>query len=92
MTTWYSGPDGSRAFSVRPDLWPAGWMVWEKFDHAVGRWPPGYLADTMTMLSQPTTPAPGAGAPGVAEALVLGGRVAVLANNARDMPWTPEDP
>ena len=70
MTTWYSGPDGSRAFSVRPDLWSAGWMVWEKF-HAVGHWPPGYLADTMTMLNQPTTPAPGAGAPGVAEALIL---------------------
>ena len=88
MTTWYSGPDGSRAFSVRPDLWPPGWMVWEKFDHAVGRWPPGYLADTMVTYT--SDPAPGAGAPGVAEALILADLLE--SSGPEDGPWVEVAP
>ena len=92
MTTWYTaqavGLHGGPmwAFSVRPDLWPAGTCAWVR-----ASWSQYRLADFDESRTR-TRPAPESDAPGAAEALVLGGRVAVLANNARDMPWTPEDP
>ena len=99
MTTWYTAPAVGLhggplwAFSVRPDLWPAGTCAWVMGGHAAqwGHAAQYRLADFDESRTR-TRPAPESDAPGAAEALVLGGRVAVLANNARDMPWTPEDP
>lgn len=87
MVTWYTCP-GGRAFSVRPDLWPAGsavttgprpWRAGRRYQS---------LAD-WTMTGRALVPMPGASEPGVADALVLGGLGLVEYSRPWE-DWTPD--
>ena len=84
MVTWYTCPEG-RAFSVRPDLWPAGSAV---TTGGIRREQCQRLAD-WTMTGRALVPMPGASEPGVAEALVLGGLGLVEYSRPWE-DWTPD--
>ena len=89
--TWYrSGPGatrpgkGAHAYSVRPDLWPPGWVVW-----ATGQGAPGarYMTFWDWEYTGPLpTPDTRYSGPGVAEALILAGQVRGGTVH-RDLDW-----
>ena len=79
MTTWYraGGVAGSWAYTVRPDLWPAGAYVKARADSPV-------FAD-WTMTGRSMAILQGGDLPGVAEAAILTGVQVDLA--ATVWPW-----
>ena len=82
MVTWYTCP-GGRAFSVRPDLWPAGLAV------TVSRGRTRRALADWAMNGRTLRPMPGSSRPGVAEALVLEG--VTLERYSRTWEdWTPD--
>ena len=86
MTTWYKEGRGHVswvAFSVRPDIWPAGTCAW------VTGLDPGWLAD-FNADPRRSRPAQQSGAPGAAEALILADLVSTLTQDATGLTWTPE--
>lgn len=93
MTTWYKArdPDGQplQAFSVRPDIWSPGTVV-DTIPMAHAR---HWLA-IWTQISRAVMPLQEYEAPGAAEALVLGGRVAVgpSGQHRTHLAWTEGRP
>ena len=67
------------AFSVRPDLWGPGWEAHDPESE-------GWLVD-WGYRGSPSQPDLGSGAPGVAEALVLAGRVFLERHEESGLPW-----
>ena len=96
VTRWTAGPRGRDgwAYSVRPDLWPAGWEVTVQVTEATARgswevgnathvadWgiiPGGAVSDRLDRYA----------GPGVLEAMVLGDLVVAHDWGARGVVWT----